>query len=193
MFDNKEMQAYRNIKVPSELKTRILADCNAESVRGKRNIGGAFPRGSLIRSLSAVAACLVLAVAIFSMTRMETSFVALSYEGTPVSDEPVAIAEVATLSGMESRIVRPTGIPLSFDVKGDAEITVSGGCLFCVSEDGEEIEELSQSAKIRGRAELWWAVVGSEVYELTVEASDGKTTYVLDMTESSPSGVIYKK
>ena len=63
MFDQKEIESYRNIKVPSELKTRILADCNAESARGKRNIGGALPRSGMIRSLSAIAACLVLAVA----------------------------------------------------------------------------------------------------------------------------------
>ena len=83
MFDNKDLEAYRNIKAPSELKTRILADCEAETERGQRKIGGAFPSRRLVRSLSAIAACFVLAVAIVSMTRMNASFVTLPTRERP--------------------------------------------------------------------------------------------------------------
>ena len=193
MFDNKELEAYRNIKVPSELKTRILADCNAENEGGKRKIGGAFPSKRWIQSLSAVAACFAIAVAIFSMTRTETSIVGLSYEGTTVSGEGIAIRESASLAGMESRTVTPTGIPLSVDVEGEAEIAVSGGSLYCVSEDGNQVTELGQKTRIQGRTDIWWAVLGSECYELTVTANGKDAVYVLDMTELAPNGVIYKK
>lgn len=193
MFDNKELEAYRNIKVPSELKTRILADCNAENEGGKRKIGGAFPSKRWIQSLSAVAACFAIAVAIFSMTRTDASIVALSYEGTTVSSERIAIQESAALAGMESRTVTPMGIPLSVDVRGEAEITVSDGSLYCVSEDGDQVTELGQTARIQGRTDVWWSVFGSGSYELTVTANGKDTVYVLDMTELAPNGVIYKK
>ena len=194
MFDNKDLEAYRNIKVPSELKTRILADCEAEATSGKRNIGGAFPTRNWIRSLSAVAACFVLAVAIFSMTRMNTSFVTLSYEGTTISGERTAIGEVASLAEYSPRSVTPAGIPLTFDVRGKAEVAVSGGSLYSVSKDGEEILSLGEKTEITGDTVIWWTVIdGSGEHELTVTVDGKETVYVLEMTELTPNGVIYKK
>lgn len=194
MFDNKEIEAYRNIKVPSELKTRILADCNAEVTGGKRNIGGAFPSKMWIKSLSAVAACLALAVAIVSMTRMDTSLVTLSYEGTTISGERVAIGETASLAEYSPRAVTPAGVPLTFDVRGETEIAVSSGSLYCVDEHGEEVISLGERTQITEDTVIWWAVIGgSEVNELTVTADGKETVYILEMTELTPGGVIYKK
>ena len=194
MFDNKEIEAYRNIKVPSELKTRILADCRAETTGGKRNIGGAFPSQRWIKSLSAVAACLVLAVAIVSMTRMDTSLVTLSYEGTTISGERIAIGENASLAEYSPRAVTPTGIPLTFDVRGEAEVSVSSGSLYRVDERGEEILSLGERTQITEDTVIWWAVIGgSGASELTVTADGQETVYILEMTELAPNGVIYKK
>ena len=194
MFDNRDLETYRNIKVPSELKTKILADCEAETERGQRKIGGAFPSRRLVRSLSAIAACFVLAVAIVSMTRMNTSFVTLSYEGTTVSGERTAIHEIASLAEVGSRTVTPTGIPLAFDVRGEAEVAVSGGSLYGVSEDGEEVLSLGERTEITEDTVIWWAVIsGSGTYELTVTADGKETVYILEMNELTPSGVIYKK
>ena len=194
MFDNKEIEAYRNIKVPSELKTRILADCKAGATDGKRNIGGAFLSQRWIKSLSAVAACLVLAVAIFSMTRMDTSLVTLSYEGTIVSGERIAIGDTASLAEYSPRAVTPTGISLTFDVRGEAEISVSSGALYCIGENGEDIVSLGTNTKITEDTVIWWAVIGgSGASELTVTADGKETVYILEMTELTPSGVIYKK
>ena len=194
MFDNKELESYRNIKVPSELKTRILADCNAKATGGKRNIGGAFPSQGWIKSLSAVAACFVLAVAIVSMTRMNTSLVTLSYEGTTISGERIAIGENASLAEYSPRSVTPTGIPITFDVRGEAEITVSSGGLYCVDESGEEVVFLGEHTKITGDMVIWWAAIGGlGASELTVTADGKETVYILEMTELTPSGVIYKK
>lgn len=191
MFDQKEIEAYRNIKVPSELKTRILADCNAESARGKRNIGGALPRSGMIRSLSAIAACLVLAVALFSV--MGTGSVDLSYAGAIVSDEATLIGGSASLASYSSRVVSPAGVPLSIDVSGKAEIAVSGGVLYRLSDDGTEILELGNRAEIRGQTDIWWEVTEAAVFELTVTAKGNQATYILDLTEMAPNGVIYKK
>ena len=194
MFDNKEIEPYRNIKVPSELKTRILADCKAGATDGKRNIGGAFLSQRWIKSLSAVAACLVLAVAIFSMTRMDTSLVTLSYEGTIVSGERIAIGDTASLAEYSPRAVTPTGIPLTFDVRGEAEISVSSGSLYCVDESAEKVVSLGTSTQITEDTVIWWAVIGgSGASELTVTADGKETVYILEMTELTPSGVIYKK
>lgn len=194
MFEQKDIEAYRSIKAPSELKNRITADCEAERTRGIRKIGGAFPMQGLVRSLSAVAACLVLAVAIFSLTRMNTEFVTLSYEGMTLTDAKTVVSKPATFSDPMAREVTPMGIRLAFDTKGEAGITVTGGCLYAVSEDGEEILTLGSETEITEDTVLWWAVIeGSGNYELTVDADGKQTVFVLELNEETPDGVIYKK
>ena len=194
MFEQKDIEAYRNIKAPSELKHRITADCEAKETRGTRKIGGAFPMQGLVRSLSAVAACLVLAVAVFSLTRMNTEFVTLSYEGTTLTGAKTVVSKPSTLSDPMSREVTPMGIRLAFETKGEARITVSGGSLYAVSEDGEEILSLGSGTEITEDTVLWWAVVeGSGNYELTVDADGKQSVFVLAWNENTPDGVIYKK
>ena len=194
MFEQKEIQAYRSIKAPSELKNRITADCEAENVRGIRKIGGAFPMHGFVRSLSAVAACFVFAVTIFSLTRMNTGFVTLSYEGTKVTTEGIAVSAPTAFADSMAREITPSGIELAFDVKGEATVTVSGGCLYTVSEDGNEIVPLGSEATITGDTVLWWTVEDEEgQFLLTVAADDKQTVFVLDRNENTPDGVIYKK
>ncbi len=194
MFEQKEIQAYRSIKAPSELKNRITADCEAENVRGIRKIGGAFPMHGFVRSLSAVAACCVLAVAIFSLTRMNTEFVTLSYEGSAVTAEGIAVSVPTAFADSMAREITPSGIELALDVRGDATVTVSGGCLYTVSEDGTEILSLGSETTITGDTVLWWTVEGDEdEFLLTVTADDKQTVFVLEQNENTPDGVIYKK
>lgn len=194
MFEQKEIQAYRSIKAPSELKNRITADCEAKNVRGVRNIGGAFPMHGFVRSLSAVAACFALAVAIFSLARMNTEFVTLSYEGTTVTADAVAVAMPTALAGSMAREITPSGIELSFDVRGEATVTVSGGCLYTMSADGAEIFSLGSETAITEDSVLWWTVDGDEgEFLLTVTADGKQTVFVLELNENTPDGVIYKK
>ena len=194
MFEQKEIQAYRSIKAPSELKNRITADCEAENVRGLRKIGGAFPMHGFVRTLSAAAACFARAVAIFSLTRMNTEFVTLSYEGTTVTADAVAVAMPTALAGSMAREITPSGIELAFDVRGEATVTVSGGCLYTVSADGAEILSLGSETAITEDSVLWWTVDGDEgEFLLTVTADDKQTVFVLEKNENTPDGVIYKK
>ena len=194
MFEQKEIQAYRSIKAPSELKNRITADCEAKNVRGARNIGGAFPMHGFVRSLSAVAACFALAVAIFSLTRMNTGFVTLSYEGTKVTADGTAVAMPTAFADSMAREITPSGIELAFDVKGEATVTVSGGCLYTVSADGAEILSLGSETAITEDSVLWWTVDGDEgEFLLTVTADGKQTVFVLELNENTPDGVIYKK
>ena len=192
MFEQRDIQAYRNIKAPSELKQKITADCIAGNARGNRNIGGAFPMQRFVRSFSAVAACFVLAVAIFSLTRMNTQFASVSYDGATITDSKTAISQATALSVAGARTVEPSGIPLSFDVRGKASITVSGGSLCAVS--GNEIVSLGSETEISDDAELWWSVdEGFGQYEMTVTADGKQTVFILELNENTPDGVIYKK
>ena len=194
MFEQKEIQAYRSIKAPSELKNRITADCEAENVRGIRKIGGAFPMHGFVRSLSAVAACFALAVAIFSLTRMNTELVTLSYGGSAVTAEGVAISAPTAFADSMAREITPLGIELAFDIRGEATITVSGGCLYIVSADGTETISLGNEVTITGDTVLWWTVEDGEgEFLLTVAADDEQTVFVLERNENTPDGVIYKK
>ena len=145
-----------------------------------------------VRSFSAVAACFVLAVAIFSLTRMNTQFASVSYDGATITDSKTAIGQATALSVAGARTVEPSGIPLSFDVRGKASITVSGGSLYAVS--GNEIVSLGSETEISDDAELWWSVdEGFGQYEMTVTADGKQTVFILELNENTPDGVIYKK
>ena len=147
-----------------------------------------------VRSMSLIAACFALAIAIFSFTRMNTEAITLSYEGRELTAEPVRIARTETALAANARETVPMGIRLDFAVRGEAEVTVSGGCLFAVSADGEEILSFGTTAVINDSTELWWAVVETTgSYELTVSVGDAQSVFVLELDENAPDGVIYKK
>ena len=192
MIDEKDIMAYRSIKAPSELKSRILADCEAET-GAKRTIGGAFSNRAFVRSLSALAACLVLAVGIFSLTRMNSSYVTISYEGNVLSEEQLVLGNPGTaMARMLPESNAMVGIPLEIEVRRDAVITVSGGTLYDESEDGEAVSKGSRM-EIENDSKIWWVIDGEAQYELKVNADGKETVYILQINDITPNGVIYKK
>ena len=82
MINNRDIEKYRNIKAPSELRTRVLRACEIEERKQKANQSGRFfanPR--FIRGMSAVAACLVLVMLSFVAVRMVSVDALLTYNG----------------------------------------------------------------------------------------------------------------
>ena len=147
-----------------------------------------------VKKAAAFLVFLTLAVAIFSLARMNTEFVTLSYEGTRVTADAVAVAMPTALADSMAREITPSGIELSFDVRGEATVTVSGGCLYTVSADGADIVSLGSETAITEDSVLWWTVDGDEgEFLLTVTADGKQSVFVLELNENTPDGVIYKK
>jgi len=193
MIDEKDIQEYRKIKAPSELKTRIMLDCEKESRRGVRAIGGAYQNRKIIRTLSTLAACLMLAVGIFSVTRMGSSPVTLSYAGIELTEERTAVGGTAAMRTLPDETT-PLGVPLEIETQRNVKITVSGGCLYREGENGEDPVSYGTEIEIEGHTTVWWAVENTTAqYELTVNANGKEAVYILEVSPDAPSGVIYKK
>ena len=193
MIDEKDIEEYRKIKAPSELKTRIMLDCETASKNKVRTIGGAYQNRQLVRTLSALAACLVLVVGIFSATRMGTAGVMISYAGVELAEERTAVGSAAALS-VSPRGIAPSGLPLEIETHKKTLITVSGGSLYRMSDNGEDVIFCGSETEIEERTTIWWAFEEIEAqYELTVNAGGKITVYILEISPDAPSGVIYKK
>ena len=193
MIDDKDIEEYRKIKAPSELKTRIMLDCETASRKSVRAIGGAYQNRQMIRTLSALAACLVLAVGIFSVTRMGSSPVTLSYCGMELTEEHTAVGGTAMMRLLPDETT-PLGVPLEIETRKTTKITVSGGCLYREGDNGEDPVSCGTTVEIEENTTIWWAVENTTAqYELTVNADGKETVYILETSPDAPNGVIYKK
>ena len=187
MFDDQQIQTYRNIKVPSELKARILDGCECREVR---KIGGAFSQRRWLRSLATVAACFALAVAIFAVTRTEPQAV-VSYGGTILSQEKIAVNDIPPSAEAGSRLVAPEGIPLAIRTSRLTEISVSDGSLYRISDDGEQVLSLGQNTDISEDAVIWWVIdPTASRCEFSLVEGRVRTVYVLEWDSSTSRGMM---
>lgn len=169
-----------------------------------------FPKRAVLK-IAAAAACLILAAAVIFLTSINKSSAALSYDGTLITHEKVAVTQTASpFAASLSAKTAPMRIPLEFTAKGSAAITVSAGNLYGVSENGSEILSFGEYTEISKDTIIWWAVFdGAGSYELTVTENGNKTVYVLEINDLTSNnnekayvletdglmqiGVIYKK
>lgn len=200
------------LEIDEDLLENAYAIDDAEKLKiyiksKKDNRKTAFFLTPMFRRLAVAVACLMLVVAVIPFINTNTEPVALSYEGTPLTHEKVAVTQTTSLPIIGLNDVKPTGIPLEFKTHENAEISVSGGNLYGVSENGKEILSFGERTEITKDTTIWWAVLGGAgSYELTVTANGKESVYILEMYDSAPNdnevsfilgpvqnGVIYKK
>ncbi len=192
MFDKNEIEKYQNIKAPASLKTRIedsIYQENFKTVPEKR-----FSFNQLIRTFSAVAACLVLVAVVMTVWLTNQNYADLYLNGEEITSSRMAIepdaAPVAHI-GEEARMKSTIAFPLEIKVKGDAEIAVSGGELFKY-EDGEPIS-CGITFKCSADTEISWVVENQiKTYIMTVKSNGSEVIYILEVSEDAPNGVIYR-
>ena len=194
MFEAEDIRKYREIKAPDSLKERVMADCVGGGSRKAHVFDMAVWNRKSVRTWSAVAACLVLLIGIFSVNYFSGSAVTLSYGGTVIGAERYAVNEAVPFSA-DARSTDPAGIPFEIDVRrgGEATVSVTDGTLYCKA-NGEMSDSHGTDLTVTRDCVLYWEVDGTEkLCELTVSVDGKKTVYVLEFSIDAPSGVIYKK
>lgn len=189
MIDNKDIEKYRSIKAPSELKTRILRDCNFEERKMRRTLQ-IFADPRFVRRMSAVAACFLLVFVGFIALRLADTTPSVSYEGHEVRSREVTVQGAVPLSA--KNLGAPSGVGLKVDAKSETTVTVSDGTLYIQGVGGEMVD-CGTRLTVTKDTEIWWSVSGEEkLYKLTLVSDGESVDYTLEFKDDTPGGVLYK-
>ncbi len=189
MINNEDIVKYRNIKAPSELRTRVLRACELEERKQKANQSSRyFANPRFIRGMSAVAACLVLVMLSFVAVRMVSVDALLTYNGNEVSEE----IEMGMVAMGAKSVTSISGIPLNVETNGKTTVVVSGGNLYVADSEGNAVN-CGDELEISKNTDIWWDVSGeNEKCFLTVSTKNETTEYILEFKDDTPNGVLYK-
>ena len=165
MFDQKDVEAYRRIKAPEELREQVMRlEQKPEPTR---------TRTKWI-SFGSLAALPPFAV------RGET---ALLYQRVPIGAEPVSIP--ADHPQMTSGLREVSGgIPLALETGETTRVSVSGGEFSLFDPEGELLGDGTE-AEISEDVLLYWDLSGTEdtMFSLTLKTNGKQLTYVLSMRD----------
>ena len=166
MFDSKDIEKYRSVKAPQGLFERISAETSAPKKKA-RVIGNV----AFMRSMSAIAACFIMVVALTFMLGRESSDLYIRVGGEALkADSELSVDAPALLSRVAEE---PMGI--RFEPMGESEITITveGGELWRF--DGEatlcELPYVAESGST-----LYWVATEPES-RMTLEADGESVTY----------------
>ena len=171
MFDNKQIEEFRQIKAPVQLKSKV---CSANPVRHRNTV----------MQYAAMAACavfLVTAVLLFlplgSGIAVTSNGLELTAEWTAVSvpyaAEPAAYAMARTAAAA----VQFLEVPLEFTAGGDCIITASAGDIIIDGNLTEPGEKIHADKNLN----LIWRITSAdtEAYYTLVLHNDGKQTVIV--------------
>ena len=176
MFDQKDVEAYRRIKAPEELREQVMRLEQKPEPTRTRTKWISF--GSL--AAAACAAVLFIAALPPFAVRGET---ALLYQGVPIGAEPVSIP--ADHPQMTSGLREVSGgIPLALETGETTRVSVSGGEFSLFDPEGELLGDCTE-AEISEDVLLYWDLSGTEdtMFSLTLKTNGKQLTYVLSMRD----------
>ena len=170
MFDERAVSAYRSITAPSDLKEKVLAQQkSAKAVKEQQK----RKKLRLTRQLSAAAACLVLMVGAWSMTR-ERGGLESGIHATVLADEAQGMVRMAGAD--------PVTVELNMDFPEGALFTCRDGELLVQGEDDITPVSRGNAWRTEGKALVLWQVPAfdtAQTFELTVDAETESVTVVL--------------
>ena len=176
MFDQKDVEAYRRIKAPEELREQVMRLEQKPEPTRTRTKWISF--GSL--AAAACAAVQFIAALPPFAVRGET---ALLYQGVPIGAEPVSIP--ADHPQMTSGLREVSGgIPLALEIGETTRVSVSGGEFSLFDPEGELLGDGTE-AEISEDVLLYWDLSGTEdtMFSLTLKTNGKQLTYVLSMRD----------
>ena len=194
MFDNKEIEAYRSISAPADLRNRVLS-FDTEERKPARNTA------RMIRRVSTLAACLVLMICFSAMAITSMGAVGISVSGDALEkNETMTVLEngVAPLS-YDKRSLSQVEIPMTLAIEHETAITVSGGALCIVEEETDEIRETVLSGTVYrtdSPESLIWTVSADaeqKEFEMTLKSRFKTETITLAFDEHTGAWVISRR
>ena len=183
MFDQKDVEAYRRIKAPEELREQVMRLEQKPEPTRTRTKWISF--GSL--AAAACAAVLFIAALPPFAVRGET---ALLYQGVPIGAEPVSIP--ADHPQMTSGLREVSGgIPLALETGEDPVnnpieyVLESIKTIYSIKHKNGAIRRDGTEAEISEDVLLYWDLSGTEdtMFSLTLKTNGKQLTYVLSMRD----------
>ncbi len=173
MFDSDQMEAYRNIKAPDELRERILQDAEMQS-RKPRIV-------PILCTAALTAAALLLVVGLQSPSKTQSirmNGITLTEEGTAVTERNAGIATAS------ARIADEICVPLTITLP--AEVTVTSGIL-CLPDGRGEIES-GVTVQLEENAQLEWCISAaqrSDSYSMLLSDRSGSSELSLEYDDAA--------
>ncbi len=177
MFDLQQVNAYRSVEAPEELRERVLTEANKTK---------APRRSGPFAAAAALAACLLL---VLGLSRLGSGPADLILMGEPLREGRAVVLEEG--SGMPqdavaySRQVMPNQllpVELELTLKKETTLEVSGGTA-SVLQDGEEQEDWTALA---GNITVFWEIDPTQreqTYQLTMHGGDTCRSVTLSYEE----------
>ena len=194
MFDEKEIEAYRSISAPANLRERVLSSC-AEHPSARRN----FP--AMLRMVSSAAACLVLVtvLSVFMVGHFGDVSVSVSGE-TLLPESSVSVYPehgVAPLSAQPigKSITPSVSFPISFTLADKTQINVSKGELYMENENGDMVS-FGSALTADGQIQINWYVLPNEeenAFVMTLRGALKSETLILAYDEANDIWNISRK
>ncbi len=192
MFDSKEIEAYRAISAPADLRQKVLSSCT-EEMKPARN----FSR--MIRTVSTLAACLVL-VTCFSVMALGNFFEADAFiSGEMITEEATVFAEEEAMPlSLDARTLSHVDVPMTLEMRGKTEITVSDGVLLILDDTTDEVLETVSSGtayKTDKTTALIWTISADaeqKSFEMTIKSLFNTEVITLTYEETLGEWLIFK-
>lgn len=163
MFSDKEIQAYKKISAPPELYYNVKSSAFEKS-RVRMTV--------IIKTLGAVAACLVIAVAVMIFSSNKSPDIICNGQSLNSSILFYDVSQVSDIRESTALVV-----PFTFELHEDVEIILSKGRL--IDADGAAIEGTFK----KGEIEVFWEIPRSDKHmDCEMILKGEKTTTVIELT-----------
>lgn len=193
MFDEKQIEAYRNISAPADLRERVLSSC-AEYPTARKNLP------AMLRTISSAAACLVLVIVLSVFTVGHFGDASVSVSGNDVL--PEHSAPIYPEHGVAPLSVQPTGksipavsFPIALSLSEKTKITVSAGEMKMM-DDTDELVSFGSALTSDGEILIHWFVnpIDTEnAFVMTLRGALKSETLILAYNESDDVWTISRK
>lgn len=163
MFQEQERNAYQSIRVPQELREKVMA-----KKKPKRQLP--------VYLTTAIAACLVLAIGMGFFFRGGEPNIRINGQ---TLESSVVYYDLSPASEMRSAPI--LSVPVELELSGESEISVSHGTL--VREGQTPVSTLKASSAV---SLIWQIQLGQEMTtcEMTITHEKGVTTMTLEYVDS---------
>ncbi len=199
MFDEKAIESYKQVVASPELKNRVMKSYHTGYAKNNHI--------RLYKSLSLVAACLVLVFAV-SVFAGRGGRISVSLNGTQISETPIEIsmacpmavpAEAAEDAGIMTasagRSMQPQiSIPLTVECTSETKIAVSDGEIQIFDESTGELLFAGSEYTTECTVSVIWNVGwGEKMPYMSLEAKGKAQTLQLQYEETDDVWMIYQK
>ncbi len=204
MFDEKAIESYKQVTAPPELKNRVMKSYQTGHAKSN-NI-------RLYKSLSLVAACLVLVFAVSVFAGRDGGRIPVTMNGTTISETPMAISMAGPMTALADgsedtgimtasfgRAMQPqVSIPLVLECTSETKIAVSDGEMQVFDVNTGELLFAGSEYIAEGTVSLQWNVEAGESAEegapyLYMTAKGKTQTLQLQYEETDGVWMIYQK